>query len=82
MVEDEAIIAAMIEDMLIELGVTVIGPATSLGKALDLAAATTPDAALLDMNIGGASIEPVAEALRARAVPSQVRCVGRRRCMS
>jgi CheY-like chemotaxis protein len=36
-VEDEAIIAAMVEDMLTELGATVVGPASTIKNALILA---------------------------------------------
>jgi CheY-like chemotaxis protein len=68
-VEDEFIVAAMAEDMLTELGATVIGPASTIAKALDLAMASALDAAVLDVNMDGDRIDPVAEALRARGIP-------------
>ncbi len=68
-VEDEAVIAAMVEDMLLELGALVIGPATTIGKGLELAGDHAPDAALLDMNIRGEPVEPIATLLRERSVP-------------
>lgn len=68
-VEDEAIIAAMVEDMLTELGATVVGPASSIKKALVLANTDGIDAAVLDVNIRSERIDPVADALRARQVP-------------
>lgn len=68
-VEDEAIVAAMVEDMLIELGAVVIGPATSIKVGLELAATEKLDVAVLDMNIRGETVEPVAKELRARSVP-------------
>ena len=50
-VEDEAIVAAMVEEMLSELGATIIGPAFSISEALSLAGANEIDAALLDINV-------------------------------
>lgn len=68
-VEDEAIIAAFVEDMLEELGATVVGPAFSVAQALKLAESATLDAALLDVNVRGESIVPVRDILRGRRVP-------------
>ena len=68
-VEDEAIVAAMVEDMLGELGATIIGPAFSVGEALSLAAANEIDAALLDINVNSERVDPVADLLIARQVP-------------
>jgi CheY-like chemotaxis protein len=69
LVEDEAIIAAMVEDMLTDLGATVVGPALNVRAALSLASDAEIDAAVLDVNVGGERIDAVAEILRARAVP-------------
>jgi CheY-like chemotaxis protein len=69
LVEDEFIVAAMAEDMLTGLGATVVGPANTIAKALDLARASAIDAAVLDVNMDGSRIDPVAEALRARGIP-------------
>jgi CheY-like chemotaxis protein len=69
LVEDEFIVAAMAEDMLSELGATVIGPANTIAKALDLAKRCAIDAAVLDVNMNGDRIDPVAEVLRARRIP-------------
>jgi CheY-like chemotaxis protein len=68
-VEDEFIIAAMAEDMLTELGATVVGPAATLAKALFLAETEHFDAAVLDVNMHGVRIDPVAKALSERGVP-------------
>lgn len=68
-VEDEAIIAAFVEDILIELGATVVGPAYSVGQALKLAASESIDAALLDVNVREESMVPVRDALRGRGIP-------------
>ncbi|MHB2169712.1 response regulator [Alsobacter sp. R-9] len=68
-VEDEGFVAAMIEDLLVEFGATVIGPAGSIDSALELAACAPLDAALLDINVRGRRIDPVADQLRARGIP-------------
>ena len=68
-VEDEPLVAAMIEDMLIELGATVVGPAFSIAQALLLAKDGNFDAAVLDVNVRNERIDPVADVLRSRLVP-------------
>ena len=68
-IEDEAIIAAMIEDMLTELGAVVVGPAGTLAKAVELARREPIDAGMLDVNIRSEKIDPVIETLRGRGVP-------------
>jgi CheY-like chemotaxis protein len=69
LVEDEFIVAAMAEDMLTELGATVIGPASSIAAGLRLAAIDSIDAAVLDVNMDGERIDPVANLLSARRIP-------------
>lgn len=68
-VEDEALIAVMVEDMLMEMGSAVVGPAATIESALDLARNESLDAAVLDVNVRGERIDPVAEALIARGIP-------------
>jgi len=68
-VEDEFIVAAMAEDMLTDLGATVVGPANTVASGLSLVEAEPLDAALLDVNMDGERIDPVAKALMARRVP-------------
>jgi CheY-like chemotaxis protein len=70
-VEDDAMIAMLIEDMLADLGCTVIGPAHDLADALDLAgAAAALDVAVLDVNLAGKPVFAVADALREKGVPT------------
>lgn len=69
LVEDEFIVAAMAEDMLTDLGATVVGPAATLAKALFLAETEHFDAAVLDVNMHGVRIDPVAKALSERGIP-------------
>lgn len=68
-VEDESLIAMLAEDFLIELGVTVIGPATTIDGALAMIETQEIDAAVLDLNIRGERSDRVADALRLRGIP-------------
>jgi CheY-like chemotaxis protein len=68
LVEDETIIALMLEEVLNELG-CLVSRAGSVRGALAALAAHTPDAAVLDVNLAGQSAEPVAEALVAAGIP-------------
>jgi CheY-like chemotaxis protein len=71
LVEDEAMVAMMVEDMLSELGCVVVGVAGTVSRGLALADDPTLelDGAVLDVNLGGEPVYPVAEALAARGVP-------------
>jgi PAS domain S-box-containing protein len=69
LVEDEALVAWALEDMLVELGCTVVGPAARVNQALVLVEGQPLDAAVLDVNLNGEKCYPVAEALTARGVP-------------
>jgi len=68
-VEDEALLAMMIEDLLSEIGCIVVGPASHLAAAEAIAAEAELDGALLDVNLGAAQVYPVADCLRRRGVP-------------
>lgn len=69
LVEDEPIVAMLVEDMLAGLGAQVIGPAARLSEAMELARNARFDAVVLDVNLGSDSSEAVAEVLRERAIP-------------
>ena len=68
-VEDEFLIAMDLELLLQEHGWRVLGPAATVVEALRLLQGETPDVALLDINLQGELVTPVAEELRARGVP-------------
>lgn len=68
-VEDEMLVSMLVEDMLGDFGCSVVGPAATIGEALALAETARIDAAVLDVNLGGDPIFPVADALMARSVP-------------
>lgn len=67
-VEDEMMVSMLIEDMLTDLGCTVVGPASRLDEALELAGRAEIDCAVLDVNLGGQPIFPLADVLRERGV--------------
>ncbi len=69
LVEDEAIISFLVEDMLTELGCALVGTASSVGEALGRLETTRPDLAIIDLNLGGEPSLPVASALAAAGVP-------------
>lgn len=68
-VEDELLVALAYESLLVEHGCTPLGPAPSVEHALDLIAASPPDAVLLDGNLRGRLSTPVAEKLESRNIP-------------
>lgn len=69
LVEDEALVAMMLEDMLHDLGCVVVGPAARVDEAMQLLQGEAIDAAVLDVNLNNETVIPVAEALAARGVP-------------
>lgn len=69
LVEDEPLIAMMLSDMLSELGLKVDGPYGTLADAMVAAHRHTAKAAVLDVNLGGEKIYPVAEILSGRNTP-------------
>jgi CheY-like chemotaxis protein len=69
-VEDEAVVAMELVRVLTAAGAKVIGPAGTIEEALDLLdGGQRIDRALLDVNLGGRLITPVAKALASRHIP-------------
>lgn len=68
-VEDEAGVALLIEDMLGELGCEVAAWAALLARASGLARTALVDFAVLDVNLNGQPVFPVADILRERGIP-------------
>jgi PAS domain S-box-containing protein len=68
-VEDEPLLSMDMEASLTEAGCDVRGPAGTFGKARELIASTECDAALLDANLAGDSVEELAAALTQRNIP-------------
>lgn len=72
-VEDEALVAEAICDLLVEAEAVLVGPVASASEARQLIKQTTPlDAALLDLNLSDGPVTPVLEALSARGTPTVV----------
>jgi CheY-like chemotaxis protein len=68
-VEDEVLIGKLLEDMLADLGYQVAATASRVEDAVRLARETEIDGAILDVNINGQDVYPVAEVLAERGVP-------------
>ena len=68
-VEDEVLVSILSEDALTDLGIEVAGVAGTLEEALAHTEAGNFDCAILDVQIQGKDVFPVAEALAARGVP-------------
>jgi CheY-like chemotaxis protein len=68
-VEDEFLIRVLLEDMLDELGYSVAGVAGSLEEAAEMARSGTFELAILDVNLDGEEVFPVADILAGRGVP-------------
>ncbi|APP75456.1 response regulator [Xanthomonas vesicatoria] len=69
-VEDDYLLAEALNDLLVEAGARVVGPVGNVQDALSLlASGQTIDGALLDVNVRGQPVFPVADALLERGVP-------------
>jgi CheY-like chemotaxis protein len=68
-VEDESLIAMLIEDTLYDLDCTVVAVASNLQDALEKASSMDFDVAILDVNLNGSPAFPIAERLVRRQIP-------------
>lgn len=69
-VEDDYLLAESLNDLLVEAGVCVLGPVGNVPEALSLVTSgQSIDGALLDVNVRGQPVFPVADALLERGVP-------------
>ena len=68
-VEDEYLIRMLLEDMLADLGHTVTAAVGTIAEAKELAVAGEFDCAVLDVNLDGEEIFPVADILMQRGMP-------------
>jgi CheY-like chemotaxis protein len=69
LVEDEALVAMMIQETMTEFGFQVIGPVSTASEALAAARNSQFEAAVLDINLGDGMVYTVAEILSKRGVP-------------
>lgn len=69
-VEDESLVAMLLETILEDMEAIPVGAISTVAEALQVVGEDTAlDAALLDVNVAGHEVFPVAEALRARSIP-------------
>ena len=68
-VEDEMLVALLIEDILVELGCKPVGPFGSVEEAISAVGSEPIDLAVLDVNLAGEMVYPVAERLEERHIP-------------
>jgi CheY-like chemotaxis protein len=69
LVEDEMMVAMLVEDMLSDFGCEIVGPVGRIDEALAAAEAGGVDVAILDVNLNGKETYPVADALTAKGIP-------------
>jgi CheY-like chemotaxis protein len=67
--EDEFFVALVVEETLQSVGCTVLGPYSDLAQATAAAAEEPIDAAVLDINLGGEMVYPLAEHLHRHGIP-------------
>src|ERR1700722_20819394 len=68
-VEDEYLIRILLEDMLADLGFEIAAATGTIAEASDLASNGQFDVAILDVNVDGKEVYPVADILAKRGVP-------------
>ena len=69
-VEDESLVAMLLETILEDMGAIPVGAISTVDEALEVVAGDPLlDAALLDVNVAGKEVFPVAEALKAKGIP-------------
>jgi CheY-like chemotaxis protein len=69
LVEDEILVAMMMKDILAEFGLSVVGPFSRVAEAMVAAVHEDIDAGIIDVNLGGEFVYPVADVLVARDIP-------------
>lgn len=68
-VEDEMLLAMLMEDTLADFGCDVVGPVARVADGVRLANSERLDGAILDINVAGAKVFPVARELARRSIP-------------
>ncbi|HEY8352751.1 MAG TPA: response regulator [Sphingomonadales bacterium] len=68
-VEDETLVALLMEDILSDLDCKVVGTVARVSQALELLKNMEVDVAILDVNVGGQEVYPVASALSEAGTP-------------
>jgi CheY-like chemotaxis protein len=69
LVEDESMVSLLVEDMLRALGCAIVWQASNLAEAAIALRNNAPDVAVLDLNLDGELVDPVAEHLAGERIP-------------
>jgi DNA-binding response OmpR family regulator len=69
LVEDEILVGMAMRDLLTDLGYSVLGPYGDVDEAIAAASSNTITAAVLDVNLAGVLVYPLADELQLRQVP-------------
>jgi CheY-like chemotaxis protein len=70
LLEDESLVAMLIEDQLVDLGFEIAGPAATAARAIEICENERLDGAVLDINLGGGQrSDSVAELLEEQGIP-------------
>lgn len=67
--EDESLVALELEALVEDLGYRVLGPVPTVARGLALLERSRPDVAVIDGNLQGESVTPLAERLASAAIP-------------
>jgi CheY-like chemotaxis protein len=67
--DDEPLIAMLLQDWLEELGYAVLGPTGTIAQAIDVIESDRPDAAILDVSLHQTDCYSVADVLKSRNIP-------------
>jgi CheY-like chemotaxis protein len=68
-VEDEGLVGALTSELIDQMGYSALGPCVDLGEAMSVMHRNHIDAAVLDVNLGGELVFPLAKALADRSIP-------------
>jgi DNA-binding response OmpR family regulator len=68
-VEDEMLLAMVMEDTLLDFGCDVVGPVARVADGVRIANSERLDGAILDINLAGATVYPIARELAQRNIP-------------
>jgi DNA-binding response OmpR family regulator len=69
LIEDEMLVAGMLQSMLSSLGYAAIGPATDVHEVMEILSHENVDAVVLDINLNGQMSYPIADELAMRGIP-------------
>ncbi len=69
LIEDEAMVSMLLEDMVLDCGGRIVGPVATFDQALAIARDVEFDVAILDLNLNGTLSYPIAEVIRERGIP-------------